>query len=32
MLVYEMMGRDVHKGVAGLCLGGGNAVALAMER
>lgn len=31
-LLYEMMRRDVHRGVAALCLGGGNAVALAIER
>jgi acetyl-CoA C-acetyltransferase len=31
-LIYEMMRRDVHKGVAALCLGGGNSVALAVER
>jgi acetyl-CoA C-acetyltransferase len=31
-LVYEMIRRDVHKGVAALCLGGGNAVGLAIER
>src|SRR5438270_1526947 len=31
-LLYEMMRRDVHKGVAALCLGGGNAVAMAIER
>ncbi len=31
-LLYEMMRRDVHKGVAALCLGGGNAVAMAVER
>jgi hypothetical protein len=24
--------RDVHKGIAALCLGGGNAVAMAIER
>jgi len=26
------MRRDVHKGVAALCLGGGNSVAMAVER
>src|SRR6266478_5318502 len=31
-LIYEMMRRDVNKGVAALCLGGGNSVALAVER
>jgi acetyl-CoA C-acetyltransferase len=31
-LVHEMMRRDVSKGVAALCLGGGNSVALAVER
>src|ERR1700684_982857 len=31
-LIHEMMRRDVHKGVAALCLGGGNAVAMAVER
>src|ERR1700758_5260070 len=31
-LIYEMMRRGVKKGVAGLCLGGGNSVALAVER
>jgi acetyl-CoA C-acetyltransferase len=31
-LVYEMIRRDVHKGIAALCLGGGNAVGLAVER
>jgi len=31
-LLYEMIRRDVHKGVAALCLGGGNAVAMAIER
>jgi acetyl-CoA C-acetyltransferase len=31
-LIYEMMRRDVHKGIAALCLGGGNSVALAVER
>ena len=31
-LLYEMVRRDAHKGVAALCLGGGNAVALAVER
>ncbi|HEV2178037.1 MAG TPA: acetyl-CoA C-acetyltransferase [Terriglobia bacterium] len=31
-LLYEMARRNVHRGVAALCLGGGNAVALAVER
>jgi len=31
-LVHEMIRRDVHRGVAALCLGGGNSVALAVER
>jgi acetyl-CoA C-acetyltransferase len=31
-LLYEMIRRDVHKGIAALCLGGGNAVAMAVER
>jgi acetyl-CoA C-acetyltransferase len=31
-LIYEMIRRDAHKGVAALCLGGGNSVALAVER
>ena len=31
-LIYEMIRRDVKKGVAALCLGGGNSVALAVER
>ena len=31
-LLYEMQRRDVHLGIAALCLGGGNAVALAVER
>jgi acetyl-CoA C-acetyltransferase len=31
-LLYEMIRRDVHKGIAALCLGGGNAVGLALER
>lgn len=31
-LIYEMMRRDAHRGVAALCLGGGNSVALAIER
>jgi acetyl-CoA C-acetyltransferase len=31
-LLYEMKRRDVHRGLAALCLGGGNAVAIAVER
>jgi acetyl-CoA C-acetyltransferase len=31
-LLYEMKRRGVKKGVAGLCLGGGNSVAMAVER
>ncbi len=31
-LLHEMQRRDVHRGIAALCLGGGNAVALAVER
>lgn len=31
-LIYEMIRRDVKKGVAALCLGGGNSVAMAVER
>jgi acetyl-CoA C-acetyltransferase len=31
-LIYEMTHRNVHRGIAVLCLGGGNAVAMAVER
>lgn len=31
-LIHEMIKRDAHRGIASLCLGGGNAVALAVER
>src|SRR4029079_4323655 len=31
-LIYEIIRRDVHRGIAALCLGGGNAVAMAVER
>ena len=31
-LLYEMNKRQAHRGIASLCLGGGNAVALAVER
>jgi acetyl-CoA C-acetyltransferase len=30
-LIYEMIRRDVHRGIAALCLGGGNAVAMAVS-
>jgi len=30
-LIHEMIRRDVHRGVAALCLGGGNSIALAIE-
>ena len=30
-LVYAMRDRDVEKGLATLCLGGGNAVAMSIE-
>src|SRR5438093_11149785 len=30
-LIYEMTRRNVHRGIAALCLGGGNAVAMAVE-
>src|ERR1044071_5145448 len=30
-LIYEMIRRDVHRGMAALCLGGGNAVAMAVN-
>ena len=30
--MYEMIRRDVKRGIAALCLGGGNAVAMAVER
>jgi acetyl-CoA C-acetyltransferase len=30
-LLYEMIRRDAHKGIAALCLGGGNAVGVAVE-
>jgi acetyl-CoA C-acetyltransferase len=32
MLLYAMKDRDVERGMATLCLGGGNAVALGVER
>ena len=31
-LLYEMQRRNLHRGIAALCLGGGNAFALAVER
>ena len=31
-MLYELKRRDAHRGVVSLCLGGGNAVALAVER
>ena len=31
-LLYEMIRRDAHKGLATLCIGGGQGVALAIER
>jgi acetyl-CoA C-acetyltransferase len=31
-LIYEMIRRNLHRGIAALCLGGGNAVAMAVER
>ena len=31
-LLYELIRRQGHKGIAALCLGGGNAVAMAVER
>jgi len=31
-MLYEMKRRDAHRGIAALCLGGGNAVAMAVER
>ena len=31
-LLYEMIRRDAKRGIAALCLGGGNAVAMAIER
>src|ERR671926_810630 len=31
-MLYEMKRRDVHRGLVALCLGGGNAVAMAVER
>lgn len=31
-MLYEMKRQDAHRGIAALCLGGGNAVAMALER
>ena len=31
-LIHEMIRRDVHKGIATLCIGGGQGVAIAVER
>ena len=31
-LIHEMIRRDVRRGIAALCLGGGNSIALAVER
>ena len=31
-LLYEMVRRNAHRGIAALCLGGGNSVAMAVER
>jgi acetyl-CoA C-acetyltransferase len=31
-LLYELKRRNAHRGIAALCLGGGNAVAMAVER
>lgn len=31
-MLYELKRRDLHRGVVALCLGGGNAVAMAVER
>jgi len=31
-ILYELKRRDVHRGIVSLCLGGGNAVAMAIER
>ena len=31
-LIHEMIRRDVRRGIAALCLGGGNSVAMAVER
>ena len=31
-LIYELIRRNAHRGIAALCLGGGNSVAMAVER
>jgi len=31
-LIYELIRRNARRGIAALCLGGGNSVALAVER
>ena len=31
-MLYELKRRDAHRGIISLCLGGGNAVAMAVER
>lgn len=31
-LIYALIHRDLHRGIAALCLGGGNSVAMAIER
>jgi len=31
-MLYELKRRNAHRGIAALCLGGGNAVAMAVER
>lgn len=31
-ILFEMKRRNVHRGIVALCLGGGNAVAMAIER
>ncbi len=31
-LIYALLHRNLHRGVAALCLGGGNSVAMAVER
>ncbi|HEY6972234.1 MAG TPA: acetyl-CoA C-acetyltransferase [Candidatus Angelobacter sp.] len=31
-LIYELLRRNAHRGIAALCLGGGNSVAMAVER
>jgi acetyl-CoA C-acetyltransferase len=31
-LIYELIRRNANRGIAALCLGGGNSVAMAIER